>query len=120
MLRPCASQMRGMSRQGKQASSATVVDMSIQTVLVRWSVTGFVVPIAILIVSFMAGGVFPWPYMAIVLWPAWFLNAAAFGREVSLFGFAILLLSLVLNVALYALIGTTLWCIKGQVRQIQS
>lgn len=59
----------------------------------------------ILLVGHLQGGVFAWPRVAVVMWPTWILNAATFGRESSIFGVSVLIVSIFVNGLLYALLG---------------
>ncbi len=52
---------------------------------------------------------FAWPRVALVVWPTWIINAATFGRESSIFGVSVLIVSVSANALLYALIGLLLW-----------
>ena len=55
------------------------------------------------------GGLFHWPKLGMALWPTWILNAATFGREITVFGLLVLLVSIAANALLYALAGLVLW-----------
>lgn len=49
--------------------------------ILYWALAGFLIPAVIVIVGELQGGVFEWPYLALVLWPRWIFNAAATGQE---------------------------------------
>ncbi len=74
-----------------------------------WAIVGIAVPMMILLVGHLQGGVFAWPRAALVMWPTWILNAATFGRESSIFGASVLIISISTNGLLYALVGLVLW-----------
>lgn len=44
---------------------------------IYWALAGFLVPVAILIVTWLQGGVFEWPYLGLILWPSWIIAAAS-------------------------------------------
>ena len=79
-----------------------------------WALAGVAVPVAIIIVGGLQGGVFEWPELAVVLWPSWILNAATYGRELSAFGLLVLAISIGLNVALYSAVGAVFWLLFGR------
>lgn len=74
-----------------------------------WAILGLAVPMMILLVGQLQGGVFAWPRVALVVWPTWILNAATFGRESSIFGVSVLIISVSANALLYVLVGLMLW-----------
>lgn len=78
-------------------------------IILWWAILGLAVPMMILLVGQLQGGVFAWPRVALVMWPTWILNAATFGRESSIFGVAALIISVSANGLLYALVGLLLW-----------
>ena len=74
--------------------------------IILWSaILGLAVPMMILLVGQLQGGVFAWPRVALMMWPTWILNAATFGRESSIFGLLVLIVSISANSLLYALLG---------------
>ncbi len=85
-------------------------------IITFWAFAGLLVPFIILIVAYFQQ-VFPWPRLALALWPSWIFNAATFGRESSVFGITVLIVSIALNMALYAGLGVLLsWLFSKHVR----
>lgn len=76
-----------------------------------WAILGLAMPLIILLISNLQGGVFAWPRVALVMWPTWILNAATFGRESSIFGVSVLIISISANALLYALVGLIVWVV---------
>lgn len=74
-----------------------------------WAIVGIAAPMMILLVGHLQGGVFAWPRVALIMWPTWILNAATFGRESSVFGLLMLIVSVSANSLLYALLGLLIW-----------
>lgn len=74
-------------------------------IILCWAILGLAVPMMILLVGQLQGGVFAWPRVALMIWPTWILNAATFGRESGIFGVSVLIVSILTNVLLYALLG---------------
>ena len=72
-----------------------------------WALTGLLVPVAILIVTQLQGGIFEWPYLAIALWPSVFIYAAvdAFDNPSLISLIVSLTISIGLNMILYSLFG---------------
>jgi len=72
-----------------------------------WALAGLFVPVAIMIVTKLQGGVFEWPYLMIALWPSVVIYAAADAFDnpslISLIVF--LTISIGLNMILYSLFG---------------
>ena len=79
-----------------------------------WALASVVVPVAILIVSELQGGVFEWPYLALILWPSSILMGAIYGPIWSAFGLLVLAISIGLNVALYSAVGAVFWLLFGR------
>jgi hypothetical protein len=79
-----------------------------------WALTGIFVPVVIIIVGQLQGGVFEWPYLAVALWPSWIIMGATYGREVSTFGLLVLVISIVINMALYSVVGAVFWLLFGR------
>jgi hypothetical protein len=75
--------------------------------LLYWGLAGFLVPVMILIVGRLQGGVFEWPYLAITLWPTWMMAGAldAFEDPPLSSILIILTISIGLNVVLYTVVG---------------
>ena len=78
-------------------------------IILWWAIIGLVVPMMILLVGHLQGGIFAWPRVALMMWPTWILNAATFGRESSILGVSVLIISISANALLYALVGLLLW-----------
>ena len=74
-------------------------------IILWWAIIGLAVPMMILLVGYLQGGIFAWPRVALMMWPTWILNAATFGRESSIFGLLVLIVSISANSLLYALLG---------------
>lgn len=94
--------------------SATLSGMSLKRTLVRSSMAGALVPLGVMSICHIAGGVFPWPRIAMLLWPTFIFNGLALGSVYSLFGLSVLLFSVALNAILYALVGIILWGLKAK------
>jgi len=75
----------------------------------KWALAGLCIPFAIIIVGELQGGIFKWPGLALVLWPSWMMMLATAGREWTLGGIEILAISVLVNVALYSVIGAFMW-----------
>lgn len=73
-------------------------------VITSWALAGLLIPIMILIIDHFYG-VFPWPHLVLALWPSWIFNAVTFGRESTVFGISVLILSIAVNIVLYAGFG---------------
>lgn len=76
-----------------------------------WAIAGFFVPVAVMIVTRLQGGVFEWPYLALALWPTSVIYAAADSYQSPRFSVVIifLVISIGLNVVIYSYIGLTAW-----------
>lgn len=76
-----------------------------------WALAGLLVPVAIMLVTRLQGGVFKWPYLMIALWPSVVFYAAADAFEnPSLSSLAIMgTISIGLNVLLYSVVGALVW-----------
>ncbi len=77
-----------------------------------WALAGLLMPVAILIVTRLQGGVFEWPYLVIALWPSVFIYAAvdAFDNPSPISIIISLTISIGLNMVLYSMIGNlVLW-----------
>jgi hypothetical protein len=72
-----------------------------------WALAGFLVPVTILVVGRLQGGVFEWPYLAVAIWPSWIMAGAidAFEDPPLSSILIILTISIGLNVVLYSAIG---------------
>ncbi len=77
--------------------------------IMYWALAGAFVPVAIIIVSQIQGGVFEWPRLAATLWPSWILMGATYEREFTAFGILVLTISITLNVILYSVVGIMWW-----------
>jgi hypothetical protein len=42
-----------------------------------WAAGGFLIPLVLMLITRLQGGVFEWPYLALFLWPASIFPAAA-------------------------------------------
>ena len=71
------------------------------------ALAGFLVPILIMIVTYLQGGAFKWPYLAVILWPSSIMLMGTMGQELTPGGIIIFIVSVVLNQALYAAIGAS-------------
>lgn len=81
------------------------------SVIKYWALAGLLVPMIILVITWLQGGVFEWPYLALALWPSSVFYAAA---DVYLtpdpFRITIaLIISIALNVLLYSGIRALVW-----------
>ena len=76
-----------------------------------WALAGLLVPVIILLITWLQGGVFEWPSLGLVLWPSWYLAAAGDVKPSPdpLIGGLFLLISVALNVVLYSVMGAALW-----------
>ena|SRR2546422_2962056 len=72
-----------------------------------WALAGLLVPVALMIVTRLQGGVFEWPYLMIALWPSVFIAAAAdaFYNPSPISIVISLTISIGLNMILYSLFG---------------
>jgi hypothetical protein len=72
-----------------------------------WALAGLFLPVTLMIVTRLQGGVFEWPYLMIALWPSVVIYAAADAFESpSLIALIVsLTISIGLNMILYALFG---------------
>jgi len=83
--------------------------------LICWGFAGLFVPLCLLILARIQGGVFSWPYLAILLWPT--LPVAAAGdvfadpQKARIIGS--LFISIFLNVLVYLIVGRLAWSIWG-------
>lgn len=77
--------------------------------IMYWALAGVLVPVAIIIVGGMQGGVFEWPELAATLWPSWIFMAGTYGREFTATGILVLVISLTVNVILYSVVGIICW-----------
>jgi hypothetical protein len=69
------------------------------------ALAGFFVPVLIMAITYLQGGVFEWPYMAVALWPSSIILMGTDGRELTPAGIIIFVISVLLNQAVYAGIG---------------
>jgi hypothetical protein len=76
-----------------------------------WALAGLLVPVVLMLVGWVQGGVFEWPYLMIALWPSVFIYAAADAfDDPSLSSLLIWgTISIGLNVILYSGIGSISW-----------
>jgi hypothetical protein len=84
-------------------------------VALGFAIAGAVVPIVVLVVAWLQGGVFRWPYLGLVFWPSWIMLMATSGREGSTASLAVLRVSIALNVLLYSGIGAVIWLLMKAV-----
>lgn len=72
-----------------------------------WTLAGVLVPITILLVTWLQGGIFEWPYLALALWPTSVIYAAADSYQNPQASVVIifLMISIGLNAAIYSYIG---------------
>ena len=69
------------------------------------ALAGFLVPVLIMAITYVQGGVFKWPYIAVALWPPSIMLMGTMGQELTSGGIIIFFISVLLNQALYAAIG---------------
>src|SRR5438270_1267232 len=76
-----------------------------------WALAGVLVPVAIMIVTKLQGGVFEWPYLMIALWRSVVIYAAvdAFDNPPLTSLIVSFAISIGLNVVLYSTIGAVIW-----------
>ena len=76
-----------------------------------WALAGLLVPVAIMMVGRLQGGVFEWPYLAVALWPSWIMAGAIDAFEDTPLSsiLIILTISIGLNVFLYSAVGALVW-----------
>jgi hypothetical protein len=55
-----------------------------------------------MVIAYLQGGVFKWPYLAVALWPSWIMLMGTDGRELTPGGIIIFVISVLLNQAVYA------------------
>ncbi|HZC67257.1 MAG TPA: hypothetical protein VE201_01440, partial [Nitrospirales bacterium] len=72
-----------------------------------WALAGLFVPVALMIVTRLQGGVFEWPYLMIALWPSVVIYAAVDAFDDPLISSLIIsmTISIGLNMILYVLFG---------------
>jgi hypothetical protein len=77
----------------------------------KWAIAGLLVPVIILLIARLQGGVFRWPYLAVILWPSWIMAGAIDASENPPLSFIIFVLgiSIGLNVVLYSVLGVLVW-----------
>ena len=75
----------------------------------KWALAGFCIPFVIIIVGELQGGIFEWPTLGLVLWPSWMMMLATYGSEWTLNAIEILIVSVLVNMALYSAIGAFVW-----------
>jgi len=78
----------------------------------RWTLAGFLVPIVVIVVGELQGGIFRWPHLAMALWPSWMMMGATVGREFSVSGIVIFTISVLVNATLYSAIGALVWIVR--------
>jgi hypothetical protein len=83
--------------------------------LVFWGVAGFFIPLGLLILARVQGGVFHWPYLALFLWPTLPFYAAgdSYADPQPATAMGALLLSIILNILVYLIVGRLAWSIFG-------
>ena len=79
-----------------------------------WALAGVIVPLAILGIAHLQGGVFEWPYLAIALWPSSILTMAIQKEGLSLFNILVPTVSIALNVIWYSVLGAIFWLLVGR------
>jgi hypothetical protein len=81
--------------------------------ILYWAIAGFIVPVVIMIVTRLQGGVFKWPYLALTLWPSVVIAAAADVFENPPLSSLIIFvaISIGINVVVYSAIGSLVWWI---------
>ena len=80
--------------------------------VLHWTLGGFLVPVAIIVIGLLQGGIFKWPYLAMALWPSWMMMGATIGREFSISGIVIFAISVSVNAVLYSAIGALVWVLR--------
>ena len=82
--------------------------------ILYWGLAGLLVPVIILIVARLQGGVFRWPYLAMILWPSWIMAGAldSFENPPLSSILVILTISIGLNAVLYSAVGALVWWIN--------
>ena len=83
-------------------------------IIVWWTFAGLIVPLLVLVIGQLQGGVFAWPSLALILWTSWTLNSAIFGRESTYFGMSVLFVSICIHGLLYAVVGIVLSSLFGK------
>jgi len=76
-----------------------------------WGLAGLLVPVIIIIVGRLQGGVFRWPFLAVILWPSWLMAGALDSFENPPLSSVVIILtiSIGLNMLLYSGIGAFAW-----------
>ena len=69
------------------------------------ALAGFFVPISIMAITYLQGGVFEWPYLLVALWPSSIMLMGTMGQELTPGGIIVFVISVLLNQAVYAGIG---------------
>jgi hypothetical protein len=71
--------------------------------------SGFFVPVVIMAITYLQGGVFKWPALAVAIWPTSMMLMGTMGQELTATGIVLFIVSVLLNQALYSVI----WAIVG-------
>jgi len=79
--------------------------------VLRWTLAGFIIPVGIMVITWIQGGIFKWPALAVVLWPTSIMLMGTMGQEFTAMGIVVLVISVLLNQGLYSLVGSVLWLV---------
>lgn len=79
--------------------------------LTYWALAGVVVPVALLVIAFLQGGVFAEPYLLIALWPAAIFLMGI--QDSSAFAVLVLVVAVGINVVWYMAFGVTVRLLFG-------
>ena len=79
-----------------------------------WALAGILVPLIILFIDQLQGGVSMWPELTITLWPASILLLATDCAGLTLFAMATVTIAIIANVVVYSVVGVLAWWIYWQ------
>lgn len=87
-----------------------------------WVMAGFILPVVVLLITQLQGGVFEWPYLALVLWPTLPIAVVAdLQPEPSPLSVILIYsaISIELNTIIYSVFGALFWALYRSYRSIR-
>jgi hypothetical protein len=82
----------------------------------QWAIGGLVVPLVVLLVTELQGGVFAWPRVALILWPSSLMMMGIEGQKGGIFRPLVFLVAVGINVALYSVVGALVGVLSKRLR----
>ena len=76
------------------------------------ALAGIIPPILIMAMTYVQGGVFQWPTLAVALWPTSLMLMGTMGQELTAYGIIIFVLSVLSNQIVYAVMGIVAWLLS--------